>query len=558
MNFLNLKKLKISLIFCSLLFGTEVDTSFSIKWQNEPWGSGGLIPAGPPWSMVGPYDFDNDGYGDFIVSSSYSGEFCNGVYHYEAFDDDSISLNWVYTFWNLSCSYDNYSSVAVGDLDQDGLLEIIALVDTNPDSSGQHALQIFEWSTDSMSFLSTPTTTWNMGLDDVWESAQIMVEELDGDPNPEVIVSIMDGPWGGTGSSRLMIFELSDNNFENPSWNIEFEDPSWTNWSGYNISIGDLDQDGFKEIFTVAYEFYHIIIYENEAEDTYNYQTDFYVSDQAYERGNQSIIIVDINNDGVNEMFAVTSGVNDLSGNLLSPGYFYSVQGTDDVSTLSFSNFNLFGTYEGGLRQIKLGDADLDGNPNLYIAGHYNEALYDWEFVGGDPLLPENYMETIAFMDDTTDNFTPNNDQGKVRVAKLFSGDIDNDGNGDIVFSSGSFATDKPQLFMIEYEEEDLFVKNSENYITNEFKLNQNFPNPFNPKTTIKYSLNSPAQVNISIFNINGEDIFEVFSGPQKIGNYNVEWSGKDFNQKMVPSGIYLYRLKVNNKSITKKMILTK
>ena len=82
-----------------------------------------------------------------------------------------------------------------------------------------------------------------------------------------------------------------------------------------------------------------------------------------------------------------------------------------------------------------MGDADLDGNPNLYIAGHYNEALYDWEFVGGDPLLQENYMETIAFMDDTTDNFPPNNDQGKVRVAKLFSGDIDNYGNGDIVFS---------------------------------------------------------------------------------------------------------------------------
>ena len=548
----------ISVFNLSCLFAIEIDTSYSIKWQNEPWGSGGLIPAGPPWNMVGPYDFDNDGYGDFIVSSSYSGEYCNGVYHYESFDNDSISLNWVYTFWELSCTYDNYSSVAVGDLDQDGLQEIIVLVDTDPDSTNQDALQIFEWSPDSMSFLSTPTTTWNMGLNDVWESAQIVVEELDGDLNPEIVVSIMDGPWGETGSSRIMIFELLNNDVSNPSWNIEYEDPLWTNWSGYNVSIGDLDQDGFKEIFTVAYEFYHIIIYENEGEDTYNYQTDFYVSDQAYERGNQSIIIEDINNDGINEMFAVTSGVNDLSGNLLSPGYFYSVQGTDDVSTLSFSNFNLFGTYEGGLRQIKLGDADLDGNPNLYIAGHYNEALYDWEFVGGDPLLPENYMETIAFMDDTTDNFTPNNDQGKVRVAKLFSGDIDNDGNGDIIFSSGSFATDKPQLFMIEYEEEDLFVKNSENYITNEFELNQNFPNPFNPKTTIKYSLNSPAQVNISIFNINGEDIFEVFSGPQQIGNYNVEWSGKDFNQKMVPSGIYLYRLKVNNKSITKKMILTK
>ncbi|SVB08910.1 uncharacterized protein METZ01_LOCUS161764, partial [marine metagenome] len=56
---------------------TDMDSSFSVKWQTIPWGSGGLYPAGPPWSMVGPFDFDNDGYGDFVVSSSYTGSFCN-------------------------------------------------------------------------------------------------------------------------------------------------------------------------------------------------------------------------------------------------------------------------------------------------------------------------------------------------------------------------------------------------------------------------------------------------------------------------------------------------
>ena len=558
MKTIYLKLFKICFFILSFIVATEIDTSFSVKWQNEPWGSGGTIPAGPPWSMVGPYDFDNDGYGDFIVSSSYSGEFCNGVYHYEAFDDDSIALNWVYTFWNLSCTYDNYSSVAVGDLDQDGLLEIIALVDTDPDSNRQHGLQIFEWSTDSMSFLSSPTATWDMGLYDVWESAQIVVEELDGDPNPEVIVSIMDGPWGETGSSRLMIFELENNDLNDPQWNIEFEDPSWTNWSGYNISIGDLDHDGFKEIFTVAYEFYHIIIYENEGEDLYSYQTDFYVSDQAYERGNQSILIVDIDQNGVNEMFAVTSGTNDLNGNLTSPGYFYSVQGTEDISTLSFSNFNLFGTYDGGLRQITMGDADADGNINLYIAGHYNEAIFDWEFVGDDPLSPTSYIEKIIFMDDTTDNFTPNNDQGKVRVAKLFSGDIDNDGNGDVVFSSGSFASDKPQLFMIEHEEESLSVKFSNNNVIEEFQLDQNFPNPFNPTTKINYFLSKPSKIEVLIFDVNGKEIFKLYDGYQKAGKHNLCWSGEGFNYKTVPSGVYFIRMKTKNNSKIRKMVLTK
>ena len=61
-------------------------------------GEVGLIPAGPPWNMVGPFDFDGDGFGDFVVSSSYAGEFCNGVYHYEAAGNDSLELKWVYTF----------------------------------------------------------------------------------------------------------------------------------------------------------------------------------------------------------------------------------------------------------------------------------------------------------------------------------------------------------------------------------------------------------------------------------------------------------------------------
>ena len=64
------------------LFSTDMDSSFSVKWKNDSWGSGGLFPAGPPWNMAGPYDFDNDGFGDFVVSSSYAGQYCNGAYHY--------------------------------------------------------------------------------------------------------------------------------------------------------------------------------------------------------------------------------------------------------------------------------------------------------------------------------------------------------------------------------------------------------------------------------------------------------------------------------------------
>ena len=552
----------IILMYCVSIwiYATDIDSSFTIKWQNDAWGAGGLFPAGPPWNMVGPYDFDNDGYGDFIVASAYAGQYCNGVYHYEATDNDSITVQWVYTFYDLSCTYDAYSSVAVGDIDGDNNPEILSLVDTSPGVSGQKGLQIFEWDPDSLSFLSSPTYTWDMGLDSVWEAGQILVAELDGDSAQEIIVSIMDGPWselGSGGSSRLMIFELDSVVDDSAIFNIEYEDNVWTNWSGYNISTGDLDNDGLMEIYTVAYEYYHIIIHENSGEDQYEYQTDFYVCSQQYERGNQSIIVTDLDENGTNELFGVTSGTNTLAGDLLTPVLFFAVQVVDDVSTLSYGNFNFFASYAGGLRQINAGDADGDGKPNLYLAGHYNEAVYDWEFNGDDPLAVESFSERIIFMDDTTDNYTPGNDQGKVRVAKLFPGDLDNDGYGDLVLSSASFAADKPQLFMIEHD--GTLETDYSNYtIPNHVSISQNFPNPFNPATQFSYTLNESGTIFLGIYDITGKLIYTVYDGFQRAGNHNVLWDGLDQNKRPVSSGVYFYRLVTQSNTISKKMVLAK
>ncbi len=449
---IQIQKMIIFLSF-SLTIGAEIDSSFSVKWTDLPWGSGGLHPDGPPWSMVGPYDFDSDGFGDFVVTSSYTGSFCNGVYHFEATADDSISLQWYYYFGDLSCSIDNYSSVTVGDVDGDNVPEIIVLADTEPGVSGGHGLQIFEWNTDSLLFPYIPTTTWDMGLDSVWEAGQILAAELDGDANQEIVVSIMNGPWGTTGSSHFMIFELENSDLDSPSWHIEYTDPITTNWSGYNIYVNDLDQDGLMEIYTVAWEYYRLIIYENiGSEDLYAYQTDFYVSNEVNERANQSIIMANFDNDNTNELYAVTSGTNTLTGELLTPGYFYGIEGSSDVSNITFSNFHYFNHYPGGIRQIITGDADMDGNPNLYLAGHYNEAVYDWEYVGDNPLSDSSFVEHIIFLDDTTDDFTSGTDQGKVRVAKLFSGDIDNDNQGDIVFTSAGLGSDKPHIYFLEHD----------------------------------------------------------------------------------------------------------
>jgi hypothetical protein len=85
-----------------------------------------------------------------------------------------------------------------------------------------------------------------------------------------------------------------------------------------------------------------------------------------------------------------------------------------------------------------------------------------------------------------------------------------------------------------------------------------NYPNPFNPVTTIAYSLPEDSQISISIYNIKGQKVKTLVTGTQPAGSYNVSWNGKDECDKDVTSGIYFYKLKTHRSEITRKMLLLK
>ena len=87
--------------------------------------------------------------------------------------------------------------------------------------------------------------------------------------------------------------------------------------------------------------------------------------------------------------------------------------------------------------------------------------------------------------------------------------------------------------------------------IISEFSLSQNHPNPFNPVTTISYSLPFSGDVSLIIYNILGEEIAQLVDGFQQAGEYNITW-----NATNISSGIYFYRLNSGDFTETKKMIL--
>ncbi len=85
------------------------------------------------------------------------------------------------------------------------------------------------------------------------------------------------------------------------------------------------------------------------------------------------------------------------------------------------------------------------------------------------------------------------------------------------------------------------------------FILFQNYPNPFNPETTIKYELPKEANVQLTIYNILGQKAAELVNSFQKAGRYEVNWNAKDF-----ASGVYIYQLRAENFSQSRKLILMK
>ncbi|MBI3872150.1 MAG: T9SS type A sorting domain-containing protein [candidate division Zixibacteria bacterium] len=90
------------------------------------------------------------------------------------------------------------------------------------------------------------------------------------------------------------------------------------------------------------------------------------------------------------------------------------------------------------------------------------------------------------------------------------------------------------------------------------FTLADNYPNPFNAGTTIRYSLTDPGRVNVTVFNILGQRVATLADDEQAPGEYSVTWDGRDEQGTPVPSGMYFYRLTAGDQVQSKKMVLLK
>ncbi len=183
--------------------------------------------------------------------------------------------------------------------------------------------------------------------------------------------------------------------------------------------------------------------------------------------------------------------------------------------------------------QIGVADFENDGDQDIVLKGEHSER--------GD--LFELYLN------DGKGNFSKLNGGLEADYESIFFfHDLDKDADSDILVLEGNDSWSYENLGSAGTVSTD-----EKTSLPNKISLKNNYPNPFNPTTNIQYSVPNTGEVKLQVFDILGRKVQTLVNDQKTAGQYTVS-----FNAKNLSSGIYIYRLKVGSKVLTKKMSLIK
>ena len=214
-----------------------------------------------------------------------------------------------------------------------------------------------------------------------------------------------------------------------------------------------------------------------------------------------------------------------------------------------------FSPYATRLNGAGVGDLDADGLPDMVFGSRYlvtNTAkvpIFRLEYQGGDVTLPSSYEMSIidsAYWD-------KNGDMDVIVVAN-----VDGDPADEVLYtqgySRGNPNDDPMPLVILDLQFTPVSVEKENDVIPAQFYLDQNFPNPFNPSTEIKFGINEAANVDLRIYDALGREVAVLISNQfMSAGSYNYK-----FDASNLASGTYVYRITAGANTVSKKMQLLK
>ena len=341
---------------------------------------------------------------------------------------------------------------------------------------------------------------------------------------------------------------------------------------GWRMTRGDFNHDGEIDIAVGSDDIGHCSIFFGDLRvDT---SVDYVLTKNNHYYSHDGMAAGDVNGNGYVDLI--------VSSSQLAEEYFYygrdSLYSEPDI-IFPFRGLCTFGDLNGDEieelatpRGVYFGSTDFDTLLDLHIesypkaVGHINGdefgdlvvSAYD---PGGMGLV---YVYLGGTEMDTIPDWGILGQYWGALGTAIATADINNDGVDEIIVSEPGyfFGSNKGRVYI--YSGDTAFVsveeEEEEHVLPHQFTLEQNYPNPLNANTVIRYSLDVSRSTHtiLKIYNILGEEVKTLIDKWQSRGQYQVNWNGKDNHEKEVASGIYFYRLRVGEQSETKKLLLLK
>ncbi|MCE2450394.1 MAG: T9SS type A sorting domain-containing protein [Candidatus Latescibacteria bacterium] len=122
----------------------------------------------------------------------------------------------------------------------------------------------------------------------------------------------------------------------------------------------------------------------------------------------------------------------------------------------------------------------------------------------------------------------------------------------------GRFYIDDLRLVRTEFAVPTVVHEAREDATPQHFGLEQNFPNPFNSQTAIRYTLDRAQEVELKVYALTGQHVATLVSGHRSAGRHVLHWDGRDRQGRPLASGMYLYQLRAGGERQTRKLLLVR
>lgn len=305
-------------------------------------------------------------------------------------------------------------------------------------------------------------------------------------------------------------------------------------WRTSRFSVGDFDDDGFMEFATGSVTG-HVYVVENTGDDSYQPTFHDTVSTpNAYLTAPAN----DIDGNGKKEFFL--GGSSFYNGTPATRIYWFEANG--DNNYVKKRSFFLLGTDVLGFDVLSVYDIDSDGVDDLVFSFSFSIVMLIWNTAT---------QQFDLFYYDEWENLNQ-----EIHSINMY--DVLNRGYPDLFVSVADIAN-TPRIKSFYYKVNPVTGIEIPFYVPKDFRLAQNFPNPFNGSTTIRFSLPTQSRISLAIYDITGKEVIHLINKqPYAPGEHEVIWNATNKYRKEVSSGIYFYVLQAGAWREVRKMLLIK